>query len=154
MNFEKDVSKKFWREVLNTIVYTMNKFQVSKDTNMTPYEIQFCHSHIVKYLRNFESKCYIKREDDIGMFHARSDEGMFLGYSLKSKAYKCLNQRTKTIVESANVRVDEKFGIRERMLAYDSNGETNPKDNQENVELFYEIDTNLQNDIQIVDQRE
>ena len=41
---------------------------------------------------------YIKRDDDIGKFDPRSDEGMFLGYSLKSKAYRCFNYRTKTIV--------------------------------------------------------
>ena len=37
----------------------------------------------------FTSKCYIKKDDDIGKFDARSDEGMFLGYSLKIKAYRC-----------------------------------------------------------------
>ena len=40
---------------------------------------------------------------------------MFLGYSLKSKAYICFNYRTKTIVECENVRIDEKFGTKEKM---------------------------------------
>ena len=43
---------------------------------------------------------------------------MFLGYSLKRKAYRFYNQRTKTIMESANVRVDEKFRIQERIVDY------------------------------------
>jgi hypothetical protein len=38
---------------------------------------------------------------------AKSDEGIFLRYSTKSKAYKYLNSNTNKIVESAYVRVDE-----------------------------------------------
>ena len=55
-----------------------------------PYELWFGHSPLVKYFRVFGSKCYIKRNDDVGKFDPRSDEGMFLGYSLKSKAFRCL----------------------------------------------------------------
>ena len=65
-------------------------------------------------------------------------EGIFLGYSLKRKAYIRFNHWTKTIVETTNVKVDEKFGTQERILDYDSHEEANPKSNQENIELFYE----------------
>ena len=37
----------------------------------------------------------------------KSDEGIFLGYSTRSKAYKCLNVNTNKIVESKNVKFDE-----------------------------------------------
>ena len=40
---------------------------------------------ISKCFRIFGSKCYIKRDDDVGKFDPRSNEGMFLGYSLKAK---------------------------------------------------------------------
>lgn len=36
-----DVSKIFCREVVNTIVYTMNRMQVRKDTKKTHYELLF-----------------------------------------------------------------------------------------------------------------
>ena len=74
---ENDVSKIFWREDLNKIVYTMNSVQLKKDTNKTPYELWFGHSPTVKYFRIFGNKCYIKRDDDISKFDARSDEVMF-----------------------------------------------------------------------------
>ena len=77
---QNDVSKTFWREAMNTTIYTMNRVQVKKDTNKTPYELWFGHSSIVNYFRIFGSKCYIKRDDDIGKFDCRSDEGMFIGY--------------------------------------------------------------------------
>ena len=110
----------------------MNIVQIRKDTNKTPYELWFGHSPTVKYLRIFGSKCYIKRGDDIGKFDARSDEGMFLGYSLKSKAYRCYNLRTKTIKESVNVRIDEKFRIQERIVDYnlDDDVVTKPKNDE------------------------
>ena len=84
----------------------------------TPYELWFGHLPSVKYFRIFGRKFYIKRDDDIGKFNPRSDEGMFLGYSLKSKAYRCFNYRTKTIVEFANVGIDEKFRTKEKMVDY------------------------------------
>ena len=105
-------------EDVNTIVYTMNRVQVRKDTNKIPYELWFSHSLTVKYFRIFGSKCYIKRDDDVSKFDARGDEGIFRGYSLKRKDYRCYNQRTKTIMESANVRIDEKFRIQEGIVDY------------------------------------
>ena len=97
MLFENDLVKIFWREV-NTSVFTMNRVQIREDTDKTPYELWFGHAPSVKYFRIFGSKCYIKSDDNIGKFDPRSDEGIFLGYSLKIKAYRCYNKRTKTIV--------------------------------------------------------
>ena len=44
-------------------------------------------------------------------FDERNDEGMFLGYSLKRKAYRCYNYITEAIVECTNISLDENFGI-------------------------------------------
>ena len=40
-------------------------------------------------------------------FDVKGDEGIFLWYSYRSKAYKCLNFSTHKIIESAHVRIDE-----------------------------------------------
>ena len=37
----------------------------------------------------------------------KGDEGIFFGYSCKSKAYRCLNFSTHKVIESAHVKVDE-----------------------------------------------
>ena len=37
----------------------------------------------------------------------KGDEGIFLGYSCKSKAYRCWNLSTNKIIESTHVKVDE-----------------------------------------------
>jgi len=61
-----------------------------------------------RYFKVFGSKCYIKRiEENLGKFDDRADEGIFIGYSTKSKVYKCYNKRLKKIIESANVKIDE-----------------------------------------------
>lgn len=61
----------------------------------------------VKYFKIFGSKCYILKDDKHKKFDAKSDEGIFIGYSTRSKAYKCLNVNTNKVVESANVNFNE-----------------------------------------------
>ena len=43
----------------------------------------------------------------MGKFDSRSDEGIFLGYSSTSKAYRVYNKRTKKVMETVNVVIDE-----------------------------------------------
>ena len=75
---ENEVSKIFWREAMNRVVYTLNRVQVRKDTNKSPYELWFGHSPTIKYFRIFGSKCYIKRDDDIGKFDLEVMKAYFL----------------------------------------------------------------------------
>ena len=42
-----------------------------------------------------------------GKFDAKGDERIFLGYSSKRKAYKCLNLSTHKVIESAHVKINE-----------------------------------------------
>ena len=56
----------------------------------------------------FGSKCYILNDrENLGKFDAKSDEGIFLGYSTTSWAYSVFNKRTKTVMESINVKIDD-----------------------------------------------
>ncbi|XP_059627686.1 uncharacterized protein LOC132270528 [Cornus florida] len=48
-----------------------------------------------------------KGKDNLGKFDAKSDEGIFLGYSSRSKAYRVYNKRTLVVVESIHVVFDE-----------------------------------------------
>ena len=104
---EKNVALKYWREVVSTIVYTLNCVQVKKGTHLTPFELWYGYSPNVKYFKVFGSKCYILKEFKNGKLDAKSEEGIFLGYSKRSKAYKCLNTNTNKVVESENVNFDE-----------------------------------------------
>ena len=46
-------------------------------------------------------------KEDLGKFDPRSDEGVFVGYSSSSKAYRIFNKRTQCIEESIHVVFDE-----------------------------------------------
>ena len=66
-----------------------------------------CHKPNVGYLKVFGRKCYILKESRKGKFNVKGDEGIFLGYSYRSKEYNCLNLSTHKTIESAHVRIDE-----------------------------------------------
>ena len=110
---EKKFALKYWRKVVSTTVYTLNHVQVKKGTYSTPFELWYGYSSNVKYFKVFGSKCYILKDFRNGKLDAKSEEGIFLGYSTRSKAYKCLNNNTKKVVESANVKFDEYIEVYE-----------------------------------------
>ena len=62
----------------------------------------------MKYFRVFGSKCCILNDrENLGKFDVKGDEGIFLGYSTNSRAYRVFNKRTKMVMESINVEVDD-----------------------------------------------
>ena len=103
-----DLQPKFWREAVGTTIYNLNRTQLRPNNEKTPYELWKGRPASVKYVRIFGSKCFIKINDDSpGKFDSRVDEGIFLGYSTRSKAYKCYNSHLRKIVESVDVKIDE-----------------------------------------------
>ena len=80
---------------------------MKKNSNKTPYELWYGYKPNVSYLKVFGNKCYILKESRKGKFNVKGVEDIFLGYSYRSKAYKCLNFSTHKIIESAYVRIDE-----------------------------------------------
>ena len=104
---DKNVALNYLREAISTKVYTLNRVQIKKGTNATPFELWYGHLPNVKHFNVFGCKCYILKDLKNGKLDAKSEEGIFFGYSTKSKAYKCLNTNTNKVVESVNVKVDE-----------------------------------------------
>jgi hypothetical protein len=84
---EAKLPDKFWRDAIHTKVHILNRAQFRPNHGKTLYEIWFGRPASVKYFRIFESKCYIKNdEDNLGKFDPRYDEGILLGYSSNKKA--------------------------------------------------------------------
>ena len=50
-------------------------------------------------------------KDHLHKFDCKADEGVFLGYSTKCKAYRVYNRRTKVVEESVHVIFDETCNI-------------------------------------------
>jgi hypothetical protein len=108
MLHSKNLAQHFWGEAVNIACHIINKVYLRPETNKTPYEIWRGKKPIVKYFRTFGSKCYILRDrENLGKFDSKSDEGIFLGYSRNSRAYRVFNKRTETVMESINVVIDD-----------------------------------------------
>lgn len=60
----------------------------------------------------FGCLCYILNDKEhLGKFDAKSDVGIFLGYSTDSSAYRVFNQRTKFVGDNVNVVFDDSIGF-------------------------------------------
>ena len=71
----------------------------------TPYELYKGKKSVISYFKPFGCKCFIliNGKKNIGKFDSRSDEGIFLGYSLNSRAYRIFNRKTFSVEESTHV---------------------------------------------------
>ena len=88
----------------------------------TPYELWNNKKPNVSYFKVFGCKCFILNEkDNLGKFDAKSDEGIFLGYSTVSKAFRIFNKRTLIIEESIHVVFNETSEITKNDLDDDVN---------------------------------
>ena len=93
---------------MNTSCHIGNRIFFRVGTKKTAYEIWNGKKPRVKYFRVFGSKCYILNDrENLGKFDAKSDEIIFLGYSTTSQAYRVFNKRTKIVMESINVKIDD-----------------------------------------------
>jgi len=115
MIHSKNLAQHFWGEVVNTPCHIINRVYLRSETSKTPYEIWRCKKPIVKCFRILGSECYILRDRaNLEKFDPKSDEGIFLGYSTNSRAYKVYNTRTKTVMESINVVIDDELGAQSK----------------------------------------
>ena len=56
----------------------------------------------------FRGKCFVQKDHEhIGKFEAKANEGIFLGYSLESKALRVYVIEHKKVIESLNVTFDD-----------------------------------------------
>lgn len=74
----------------------------------------------------------MKDRNPTAKFEPKSDEGIFLGYSSNSRAYRVYKKVTKSIMESENVVVDDQPGLFEiprSRLEYSTNNSESPTNN-------------------------
>ena len=75
---------------------------------MTPYEIWRGKKPNLKYFHEIGNTCFILNDkEERSKFDAKSDESIFLGYSLNSRANLVYNKSTNAIMEFVNVVVDD-----------------------------------------------
>ncbi|KAK8939176.1 hypothetical protein KSP39_PZI011715 [Platanthera zijinensis] len=99
----------FWAEAVNTSNYVLNRSLIHKLKDKTPYELLKGKKPKVNYFKIFGCICYIHNNDKkhLAKFQAKADEGVFLGYSMISKAYRVYNKSSCKIEESVHITFDE-----------------------------------------------
>lgn len=93
--------KNLWAEAVCTSCYILNRCLIRPMMNKTPYEIWKGRKPNINYFHAFGCKCCILNiKDSMENFDAKTDEGIFLGYSSKSKAYIVYNKTTRSMEET------------------------------------------------------
>ncbi|MCH89716.1 retrovirus-related pol polyprotein from transposon tnt 1-94 [Trifolium medium] len=104
----KQLPYHLWTEAMNTACYIHNRVTIRKYSSCTLYELYKGKKPIVSYFHVFGSKCYILADrEQRRKLDPKSDEGIFLGYSTNSRAYRVYNSKTKVLMESINVVIDD-----------------------------------------------
>jgi len=83
----------------------MNRVLIRPILKKTPYELLNGRKPNVSHLKVFGCKCYILNngKESLGKFDAKSDKGIFFGYSLNSHVYRVFNKKLMTIEEYIHV---------------------------------------------------
>ncbi|GJW32484.1 retrovirus-related pol polyprotein from transposon TNT 1-94, partial [Tanacetum coccineum] len=97
-----------WAEAIATACYTQNCSIIHRQFDKTPYELINGRKPDISFLHVFEALCYPKNDrEDIEKLGVKGDIGFFIGYSANLCAYRVYNRRTKKIMETMNVTIDE-----------------------------------------------
>lgn len=115
MLYVKHLPYHFWNEAMNTACCIHNCVTRRSGTSITLCELCKGRKPFVKYFHVFGSKCYTLDDGKQNRkIDPESNEGIFLGYSTNSRAYKVFNSRTKIMMESTNTVIGERvFDVEE-----------------------------------------
>ena len=106
---ETSLPKYFWADAVNSSCYVLNRVLKRPILKKTPYELFKGRKPNISHLRVFCCKCFILNngKDNLSKFDSKADEGIFLGYSSHSHAYRAYNKRTMLIEEIVHLTFDE-----------------------------------------------
>ncbi|GJX23367.1 putative ribonuclease H-like domain-containing protein [Tanacetum coccineum] len=95
-------------EAVNTACYVQNRVLVIKPQNKTPYELFLGRKPTLSFMRPFGCHVTILNIiDHLGKFDGKADEGLFVGYSTNSKAFRVFNSRTRIVEENLHVQFSD-----------------------------------------------
>lgn len=107
---------------------------------------------VVPHETTCSSTCLMSKEDEVKLWHQKLGhlnlKGISLGYSTSSRAYRVFNSRTKGMVESINVVVDDSIIVKWTDVDEDvgtSSQQTDASENMEDIESNIELERNESN---------
>ena len=106
---DNELLRYFWTEAISTSCYILNCALIRPILMKTPYDLWKGRKPNLDYFHAFSCKCFIHNngKDNLRKFDPKSNEGIFLGYSTTSKAFRVFNKRTLVVEENIHVVFDE-----------------------------------------------
>ena len=121
MIHDYSLPRSFWAEAIHTSCYIINRVTIRPMLKRTPYELYRCKVPSIAHFRPFGCSCHILKSGiNLDKFEAKTDIGIFVGYSPNSKAYRVWNKRTSTIQESIQVKFDESNSATKPLVVSDT----------------------------------
>ncbi|GJW07049.1 putative ribonuclease H-like domain-containing protein [Tanacetum coccineum] len=94
----------FWAEAVNTACYVQYRVLVIKPHNKTPYKLFLGRKPALNFIRPFGCPVTILNTlDHLDKFDGKFNDGFFVGYSIKSKAFRVFNTRTRFVEENLHI---------------------------------------------------
>jgi hypothetical protein len=104
----RDVPLRFWAEAVQTATYILNRTYTRLRPDMTPYEAWFGIRPSLAHTRIFGCDAFIHvPKEKRHKLQAKSQPGMFLGYSDESKAYRVWNKTMRKVCITCDVLFHE-----------------------------------------------
>ena len=108
MIHENKLPSYFWVEAVDSSCYILNRVLIRPSLDKISYELWKNMKPNISYFKVFGSQCFIlNTKENFGKFDAKSNVGIFLGYSLSCKAYRVFNKMTMVVEESIQIVFDE-----------------------------------------------
>jgi len=106
---ESSLPKYFWADALSTSYYVMNRVLIRPILKKTTYELFNGRKPNISHLKVFGCRCFIMNngKENMGKFDEKDDNGIFIGYSSTSQAYRIYNKRLMIVKEFVHVVFDE-----------------------------------------------
>jgi hypothetical protein len=107
MLHEYTIPKFLWVEAVNTACHVVNRVSLRLIIKKIPYELWIERKPNLSYFKVFG----LNEAPKVNKFDSKSIEGIFVGYSSISKAYRIYIPTSQIMVESVHVKFDETINI-------------------------------------------
>nr|GFC84492.1 retrovirus-related Pol polyprotein from transposon TNT 1-94 [Tanacetum cinerariifolium] len=97
-----------WAEAVATACFTQNRSIIHLRHGKTPYELLHSKLPDLSFFHVFGALCYpTNNSETLGKLQPKADIGIFIGYAPTKKAFRIYNRRTRRIIETIHVDLDE-----------------------------------------------
>ncbi|KAG7572452.1 Ribonuclease H-like superfamily [Arabidopsis suecica] len=113
MMFHTNVPKRFWSDAVVLACYLINRTPTKILQDSSPFEVLNKNKPSINHLRVFGCVCFVLIGEQRNKLDPKSVKGMFIGYSITQKGYKCYIPETKKVLVSRDVKFVESKGYYE-----------------------------------------